>query len=41
MRPVSRRSTSKSKSAKSFRRNVSRTKSANIAPPPTRGGYRF
>jgi hypothetical protein len=33
--------TNKSKSANSFKKNVKTTKMANIAPPPTRGGYRL
>ncbi|WNK12962.1 MAG: hypothetical protein [Microvirus sp.] len=31
----------KQKSAGQFRRNAGRTKAANVAPPPNRGGYRF
>ncbi|WNK13377.1 MAG: hypothetical protein [Microvirus sp.] len=31
----------KRKSAGKFRRNISHTKAMNIAPPPTRGGYRL
>ncbi|WNK12805.1 MAG: hypothetical protein [Microvirus sp.] len=31
----------KRKSAGKFRRNTQRTKSANLAPPPQRGGYRW
>lgn len=34
-------SVNKRKSAGKFRRNTSRTKGANIAPPPMRGGYRL
>lgn len=36
-----RKPVNKSASAAHFRRNVKRTKSVNIAPPPSRGGYRF
>lgn len=32
---------SKGHSAKSFRRNVGRTKQINVAPPPMRGGFRL
>lgn len=31
----------KQRSAKQFRRSVGKTKRANVAPPPNRGGYRF
>lgn len=31
----------KGKSARKFRRNTTRTKRANLAPPPQRGGYRW
>lgn len=31
----------KYRSSKKFRKQVGRTKMANIAPPPMRGGYRF
>ncbi|WNK14539.1 MAG: hypothetical protein [Microvirus sp.] len=31
----------KQKSASKFRNQVGRTKRPNIAPPPTRGGYRL
>lgn len=41
MRPISRHPVSKGQSARKFRNNVSRTKYANIAPPPMRGGFRF
>jgi len=41
MRPVSRHSVSKGSSSGKFRRQSSRTKAANIAPPPMRGGYRL
>lgn len=36
-----RRPVNKAKSAKSFSRNVSRTKSVNVAPAPMRGGIRL
>lgn len=32
---------SKGKSASQFRRQSGRTKGANMAPPPMRGGYRL
>lgn len=35
-KPVNKRA-----SAGKFRRNVGRTKAANVAPPPARGGYRL
>lgn len=41
MRPVSRGSVSKGGSAHAFRRNVGRTKAANVRPAPMRGGYRL
>ena len=31
----------KARSASAFKKNVGKTKSANVAPPPNRGGYRF
>lgn len=34
-------SVNKGRSAVAFRGNVSRTKAANISPPPMRGGYRL
>jgi hypothetical protein len=40
MRPLKRRPVSKGTSAKSFRRNVSKTKAVNIKPGPMRGGIR-
>ena len=36
-----RRPVNKSKSASQFRRKAGRTKAANVAPPPQRGGYRL
>lgn len=41
MNPLSRNPVSKRKSASKFRKHVSHTKSANLAPPPMRGGYRL
>lgn len=41
MRPLSRRPVNKASSARSFRKRAGRTKGANLAPPPMRGGYRF
>lgn len=41
MRPVSRHHVSKLRSAKQFRRNVSKTKGANVAGMPMRGGFRL
>lgn len=40
MRPVSRRYVNKSRSARSFRKNVSKTKGANVRAP-MRGGWRM
>jgi len=40
MRPLSRKPVNKSRSAKSFRSSVGRTKAANIKGP-MRGGIRF
>lgn len=34
-------SVNKARSAKKFRRQVSRTNIKNVAPPPMRGGYRL
>lgn len=36
-----RRHVNKHHSAKSFRRQVGKTKSINVAPPPMRGGFRL
>lgn len=36
-----RRAVNKRQSARKFRGQVGRTKAANIAPPPQRGGYRL
>lgn len=36
-----RRKVNKRSSARKFRKQVSRTKAVNIAPPPSRGGYRM
>ncbi|WNK14809.1 MAG: hypothetical protein [Microvirus sp.] len=41
MRPVSRHSVNKSKSARSFRHATSRTKGPNVRPGPMRGGIRL
>jgi len=40
MVPLKRRSVNKKKSAKQFRRNVSKTKAGNLSQP-MRGGYRL
>jgi len=41
MRPVSRRPVNKRASARTFRKSMSRTKAANMAPMPMRGGWRL
>lgn len=41
MRPSSRRSVHKGKSARKFRRNTMRTKGANMQAGPMRGGIRL
>lgn len=41
MRPLMRHGANKKKGAKRFRRNVSRTKGANMAINPMRGGWRL
>lgn len=41
MKPLGRKHVSKHKSARKFRNSVGRTKSANIAPGPMRGGIRL
>lgn len=41
MKPLGRKPVSKSHSAKKFRRAVGRTKAANVAPMPMRGGIRL
>lgn len=41
MRPSSRKSVHKGRSARSFRRASSRTARANLAPGPMRGGIRL
>lgn len=41
MRPVSRGHVSKGRSAKQFRKNVGRTKAANVNGAPMRGGIRL
>lgn len=40
MRPSRRFGVNKKRSARKFKRNIRRTKGANVAPPQ-RGGYRF
>lgn len=41
MRPLSRHSVSKKHSARKFRKQVKRTKAANMAINPMRGGWRL
>lgn len=41
MRPTKRRHVSKRRSASSFRHHSSRTKAANMAIAPARGGWRL
>lgn len=41
MKPVKRMAVNKGRSARNFRKNTERTKAANVAPPPMRGGYRL
>jgi len=41
MRTLHRKHVNKRKSAKSFRKHVSRTKSANVRSAPQRGGWRL
>lgn len=41
MRPLARRPVSKKRSVSQFRKSASRTKGANVAPPPMRGGFRL
>lgn len=41
MRNSGRSHVNKAKSAGKFRRQTTRTKARNIAPPPDRGGYRL
>lgn len=41
MRPLQRRGVNKGRSARRFRRNIRRTKAANIAAGPMRGGWRL
>lgn len=38
---MARHSVNKNASARTFRKNIGKTKKPNIAPPPTRGGYRL
>ena len=41
MRPSSRHSVNKGRSAAQFRTNVSRTRAANVSSMPMRGGWRL
>lgn len=41
MRPLHRKAVSKHRSAKKFRKHVSRTKSVNMRAAPMRGGIRL
>jgi len=41
MRPVARHGVNKGHSARKFRKNVGRTKMANLAQAPMRGGWRL
>jgi hypothetical protein len=41
MKPLSRKPVSKGKSSRQFKRNVSRTKGANMMVNPMRGGWRL
>lgn len=41
MNPLKRHGVSKGSSARSFRAGATRTKAANMAPPPMRGGIRL
>lgn len=41
MKPLSRKFVNKRASAKTFRRNLSRTKVPNLVSGPQRGGWRF
>lgn len=41
MKPLKRGSVSKSRSARKFRRNVGKTKAANLSVMPMRGGWRL
>lgn len=41
MKPLSRHSVHKGRQAKKFRKNVSRTKAANLSVNPMRGGWRM
>lgn len=41
MKVLSRRPVHKHGSAKKFRKQVGRTKAANVKPMPMRGGFRF
>ncbi len=41
MRPLNRKSVSKYKSAKTFRKTATKTKAANLPITPMRGGWRL
>lgn len=41
MKPLKRKPVNKHKSAKQFRKNVSKTKKPNVAAAPMRGGWRL
>ena len=41
MKPLSRKSVGKGRSAHSFNRNTRRTRGANVVPVPMRGGWRL
>lgn len=41
MRPLKRKPVGKYGSAKKFRKQVGRTKAANVRPSPMRGGFRL
>lgn len=41
MRPVKRSYVDKGRSARKFRGDTTRTKAANLRPPPMRGGFRL
>lgn len=41
MRPLKRKAVSKQKSARTFKKQVGRTKQMNVGPGPMRGGIRL
>lgn len=41
MVPLKRNTVNKQRSARSFRKNVQRTRAANVQPAPMRGGWRL